>query len=281
MEDFKKCNSFSEMGRCLGYDYYNGYVKTEIIKFCQNNDIDPYEIIKQNKTPNKCLYCGKELEGKDRFRKKFCNSSCAASYNNKKRGPISVETRRKISDSLIIYNEGLDKTNHSPLKSKIPSDHICVVCGQNFKSKYRDAKYCSSRCRGNSEEIKEKLRQKVKERICNGTFSGWKSRNIVSYPEEFWMGVLFNNNIDYKHNFPFGKYFLDFYIEIGDRKIDLEIDGKQHEYADRSEKDVERDIFIKSKGVEVYRVKWNSINNDKGKIEMKEKIDDFLNYIKQ
>ena len=113
MEDFKKCNSFSEMGRCLGYDYYNGYVKTEIIKFCQNNNIDPYEIIKQNKTPNKCLYCGKELEGKDRFRKKFCNSSCAASYNNKKRGPISVETRRKISDSLIIYNEGFTRKMES------------------------------------------------------------------------------------------------------------------------------------------------------------------------
>ena len=93
------------------------------------------------------------------------------------------------------------------------------------------------------------------------------------------MGVLLNNNIEYKHNFPFGGYFLDFYIEINDRKIDLEIDGKQHEYSDRKEKDNERDIFITSENIEVYRIKWNSINSDKGKNEMKEKIDNFLKYI--
>lgn len=281
MENFEKCRSFSEMGRYLGFQYYNGYVKEEIIKFCFNNNIDPYEIIKQNKTPNKCLYCGKELEGKDRFRKKFCNSSCSASYNNKKRGPVKEETKRKTSESLIKYNESLGKADYTPFKSKIKHDHICIICGQPFKSKHKNVKYCSSKCANNSEEVKEKLRRKVKERMENGTFSGWKSRNIVSYPEEFWMGVLINNNIKYEHNYPFGGYFLDFYIEIDGRKIDLEIDGKQHEYVERREKDIERDTFVKSQGLEVYRIKWNSINNDNGKIEMKEKIDSFLNYIKQ
>jgi len=30
----------------------------------------------------------------------------------------------------------------------------------------------------------------------------------------------------------------------------------------------------------VYRVKWNSINNEKGKKEMKEKIDAFIDFYK-
>lgn len=72
---------------------------------------------------------------------------------------------------------------------------------------------------------------------------------------------------------------LDFYIDINGRKIDLEIDGNQHKR--QVEHDYIRDVFIKSQGIEVYRVEWNSINNDAGKIQMRSKIDAFLKYIKK
>ena len=75
--------------------------------------------------------------------------------------------------------------------------------------------------------------------------------------------------------------FLDFFIEKNGVKIDLEIDGKQHNYSDRIIKDKERDEFVSSNCIEIYRVSWNSINTEKGKIEMKEKIDDFLKFIYQ
>ena len=59
---------------------------------------------------------------------------------------------------------------------------------------------------------------------------------------------LKNNNIDFIPNKPLkhgnSNYFLDFYIEINNRKIDLEIDGKQHKYEDRIESDKVRDEFI-------------------------------------
>ena len=120
--------------------------------------------------------------------------------------------------------------------------------------------------------------------IKNGKHKGWQSRNIISYPEQFWIKVLDNNNIVYQREYKLyydniNKYFLDFYIEIGDRKIDLEIDGKQHNFEDRKYHDKIRDEYIKSQGIEVYRIKWNSINNEKGKQLMKEKIDKFLEYI--
>ena len=95
------------------------------------------------------------------------------------------------------------------------------------------------------------------------------------------MKVLENNNIKFKHNFPFGKYFLDFYIEISNRKIDLEIDGKQHKYPDRQESDIKRDKFVTTNDIEVYRIEWNSINTEDGKKIMKEKIENFLKYIKK
>ena len=124
-----------------------------------------------------------------------------------------------------------------------------------------------------------------KKEIEAGTFQGWKSRNILSYSEKFWINVLQNNLIDYKFNFPIkqengiNNWFLDFYIEINNRKIDLEIDGKQHNYEDRKESDIRRDIYIKSLGIEVYRIEWNEINSDKGKELMKEKINKFLKYL--
>lgn len=48
-----------------------------------------------------CKNCGNEfiVDSKTK-RKKFCNSSCSASFNNKKRGKLSDEHKRNISKSL-------------------------------------------------------------------------------------------------------------------------------------------------------------------------------------
>ena len=130
-----------------------------------------------------------------------------------------------------------------------------------------------------------KSKQIINNLIKEGKFKGWQSRNITSYPEKFWKEVLDNNDIKYEFNFPIKQdnnlynYFLDFYININNRKIDLEIDGKQHKYTNRQESDIKRDIYIKSKGIEVYRIEWNEINSDKGKLLMKEKINKFLEYL--
>ena len=71
--------------------------------------------------------------------------------------------------------------------------------------------------------------------------------------------MLDNNNIQYVLNKPIKRldghcYFLDFYIEVNDYMLDLEIDGKQHTYDDRVESDKRRDEYLTSVGYVVYRV---------------------------
>ena len=50
---------------------------------------------------SKCLFCDSEFETIDK-RKKFCNSSCAAQYNNKRRR-LKKSSKLKISKSLTNY----------------------------------------------------------------------------------------------------------------------------------------------------------------------------------
>ena len=220
---------------------------------------------------NKCLQCGKDTESK------FCSKSCAAKYNNVRRAPMSDETKQKISS-------GVKQTTKVKVKyESTPKYRCCVICGKIFErprlksGRLSCTKVCSNECHSqlkimNGKQTYEKVKSE-------GRFKGWQSRNITSYPERFWKRVLDNNNISYKFNYHFDKYFLDFYIEIDNRKIDLEIDGKQHKYQERFESDKVRDEFVKSQNIEVYRIDWNEINSAEGKNTMKNKIDRFLSFI--
>ena len=109
-----------------------------------------------------------------------------------------------------------------------------------------------------------------------GKHKGWKSRNITSYPERFWISVLKNNGLDFVREKPVNGYFLDFVIQKGEKMIDLEIDGKQHKYEDRKHHDKIRDKNLRDSGYIVYRIDWNEINSRFGKFKIKSKINQFL-----
>jgi very-short-patch-repair endonuclease len=263
----------------------------------KENRISEYNI-----NPNKCIFCDKIFEYEKKH-KKFCNSSCAAKYNNKNR-KVSDKTKFLIGSKLRGRKQteenknkirGEKNGNWKGGKYKIYGNIInykneysfernCVYCGNKFiakkisKDRTSRSKYCSKKCRDNhaSDKIKEKVKQ--------GTHNGWSTRNIISYPEQFFMTVLNNNNIKFKHNYPVNKknlglnsdynYFLDFFIE--DKNIDLEIDGKQHK--SRTEHDNFRDKILIENGYVVYRIKWKNINTKKGKEYIKNEIDKFLKF---
>lgn len=101
----------------------------------------------KKRTPNICLFCGKEISGKDRFRKKFCNSSCAASYNNTHRKHLTDEVKIKISKTLRSKSQTNSKRSNiylSDLENK--KQRICANCGKGLSN--TQMKFCSQSCAG-------------------------------------------------------------------------------------------------------------------------------------
>ena len=243
-----------------------------IIKYYINNMKREFEVI--------CKNCGKKftvIEEETKFPikgdKYFCCRSCANTRHHSKEvyQKISNTLHNGIKEHKYSFRNQYGEYNYGIRKC------TCEYCNKEFES-IKNKRFCSDECKYKSAGEKISLiRQKE---IQNGTFKGWQTRNIISYAEKFWIKVLDNNFIKYRKEYYFdNKYFLDFYIEINNRKIDLEIDGKQHKYLDRKEHDKTRDEYLKLKGIEVYRIEWNEIKSNKGKLLMKNKINKFIKYL--
>ena len=122
-----------------------------------------------------CLNCGKLITGSG---KKFCSSNCAATYNNLLRGGHSNETKEKIRNT-IISKYGVDKhtKNMMTQSHKSSIEHICVVCGNTFHSKRKDAKVCSKECKCKLQSIQSEEKH-IK-----------KYQEYLNNPENFFTGV--------------------------------------------------------------------------------------------
>lgn len=209
--------------------------------------------------------------------KRFDTRSCANGQIHTKewKSNISKGTKGKTSwykdgrSSLIIF---------------------CKECGRKLKYNNKSG-YCNRHFRDHvfsTDEYRKNLSSSVRRNVENGTHKGWQTRNIVSYPEKFFIDVLKNNQLFEKceMNKPISKsslglsgnenYFLDFFF--AEKMIDLEIDGKQHFYEDRIESDETRDAALTKNGYRVYRIKWKSINRPEGKAYIKTEIDNFLEF---
>ena len=117
----------------------------------------------------------------------------------------------------------------------------------------------------------------MKKSISNGIALGWKSQKKQSYPEIYWTNVLKSHNVNFEYQklVPKYRYFLDFEISLDNGlKIDLEIDGKQHD--DRKNNDELRDKRNRQLGYLIYRVKWNNVSTEIGQMKMQAKINQFF-----
>ena len=255
------------------FGYSNGKQKEKAIEVLEKNGFDLIFFDGKNKNAKYerilkiCPICQREfltLLGHKK-EKKACSISCSNSLNPKRiKNPNPVKKKR-------IY---IPVSN--PKSSKPKTEKECIICNSIFLGT-KKARTCSKEC---SNQLQRNI---MKEKVLKGEHKGWASRNISSYPEEFFKGVLENLQVSYEFNFPVPKsslgvrsssaYFLDFYIQIGQRKIDLEIDGKQHEYPDRKESDQERDSLLTKNGYEVYRIGWKNPVNDKNKDYIKGEIE--------
>lgn len=281
---------------------------------------------KQNLIQKKCKCCGSIIpydENTDAIKYKakvFCNSSCAATFNNRR--PHSEESKLKASKTALTkyYGENLElyeaklqikKEHRSRLRSsrnaiKYYSDGmingqdyvVCPYCdlrfsqiqikhlrlhSKTFEDLYiefgNDYKVISDTTYTKKINAGKESQQKL---IDTGVHQGWQSRKKISYAEKFWKKVLDNNNFEYEREFLINcyntHYFLDFRLQKGAKVIDLEIDGKQHTYPDHIAHDNTRDKNLSTLGYIVYRIPWNEINSEQGKLEMQNKINNFLDF---
>ena len=110
-----------------------------------------------------------------------------------------------------------------------------------------------------SEESKLKISKSMKlahkeSRAHNIGKSRWN--NEMSYPEKFFKKAVDNefDNTDYTMEYNVGLYSIDF-AWVND-KLAIEIDGQQHEKLEYKERDIRKDLKLKSEGWKVLRIKW-------------------------
>ena len=84
--------------------------------------------------PKRCSMCDKLIPYELRCNK-FCNSSCAAQYNNKNRTTTDARRKKLIEKLKKPYKEIY---NESPKE--------CIVCGQKIEYEKRNRKTCSDKC---------------------------------------------------------------------------------------------------------------------------------------
>ena len=217
-----------------------------------------------------CEKCGKIMTSKFGSGR-FCSRACA---NSREQTPELNLKRSKTSNRTKQHTISI--RHIQALNTYLDKPKVCPICNEiiSYKNRYKNT--CGK-------ETCEHLYRsyKAKKMHEEGRNKGWIKRNIISFPESFWIKVLDTNSISYKKQFKVvwpektKYYFLDFLIND---KIDLEIDGAQHLTEEHKIKDEERDNYVKSQGYIVYRIPWKGL---KEKDIINSQIKDLLDFIKQ
>ena len=253
-----------------------------------------YKILKKPNTT--CSLCGKQFykipsHRNSKSGKYFCSKKC---QNIAYKLHIVVSGKKPLLFNDKIPNTVFGKDRCRAVKKlKMYSDgRKCKKCGIQITNNNKSG-YCVKCLKTNSKYTKaEKVAMSKRAKILmrSGKIKPWQSRNKLSYPEKFFKKVLELNGIVFEGpNFvikqkdigvhdclPNSCYFLDF--KIGN--VDLEIDGKQHEYTDRKLYDKKRDYYLTNAGYCVYRIKWRSINTVEGKEYIRAEIRRLLDFLR-
>ena len=283
MHKCEQCGKEFDNGRALGGHISGAHNEEARLKHSKTLTLERISVTKQ------CENCGNDFEvkriinkdGSERISKKekrFCSYKCSNIR-------VFTEEQNKSKGKK-------GKENHYYIDGRSSIERYCTKCGKSIKSNNKSG-YCKTCFH---EEIPVKVTNEMREKVSKAQFAlvksgkhhGWSSRNKLSFPEQFFLEVLKNNDLikgrDFFINHPVSQeslglnnkkhYFLDFYFPS--IKLDLEIDGRQHE--DRIEYDKLRNKHLISNNYKVYRIKWKEILSKSGKKYIKNEIDKFIKY---
>lgn len=131
-----------------------------------------------------------------------------------------------------------------------------------------------------SEAFRKLCSDRMKERHRLGLAKTFQNRSKAkhSYPEEWFIGFLKNEfgyteNKEYKTEFPFYRFFLDF--AWPEKRLCIEIDGNLHRLEAQKSRDREKDKLLYDDGWQLLRLKWSYILKNKDLI--KSIVEKFLN----
>lgn len=147
-----------------------GWLKSRSTQQKQKED----RINKYNDNPIRCKQCGKPLSYEERH-KKFCNSSCAAKYNNTHRIIKTYKGKPIKRRQVIINNE----------KKLVKDRGNCINCGKPLEN--HQYKFCGSKCKG----------EYTKQTFLNQ----WKQGNHDGYIPNGQVSHFIKNYLFEKHNY--------------------------------------------------------------------------------
>ena len=90
-------------------------------------------------------------------------------------------------------------------------------------------------------------------------------RNMTPEERHLWYDFLKKLPVTVRRQHNIGNYIVDFYI--AEKKIVIEIDGKQHKNPEGKEKDAKRDVALSKRGIAVLRYSNNNIRNQFGYVK--------------
>ena len=193
-----------------------------------------------------CENCQNEHNGAYKSGR-FCSEKCSKGFSTKaKRKEINQQVSKKLKKDPLI--------------------RICQNCQNIFETKKKKQKFCSNSCslkdKWKNSQYKENMSKMStnlanKRHLNNDLSFGWQSRKEIkpSYPESVAIDFFISRNINFIREVKEGKYFIDFVIP---EKIAIEIDGQQHEK--RKQSDLNKDLYLKSRGWKIFRIKYPEQN---------------------
>ena len=112
--------------------------------------------------------------------------------------------------------------------------------------------------------------------MAQGTWKGWSGQGdqIRSYPESFIENKLIEAGIPYAFQKQVGRFKIDFALE--EKRIALEVDGKQHLRQKQKESDDRKDEWLEKQGWFVFRLPWQSIKTESGRKCIADRFNEFL-----
>jgi len=221
-------------------------------KYCKENQnhIEATGFKKYNKECEDlyCQYCHKHCKSENSL-----HSHEIRCKENPNRIHIAYNLE-KYNNSGNVWNKGLTKETDERVKN----------AAQAYSDKVKDGKIIPHmRGKHLSDEQKQILSIKRKEYLQNNpeAITGFKIRQNrkPSYAEQFIINIIEKEiiNKNYIREYKFHRYRLDF--AWPEEKLCIEIDGEQHEWKDRKERDLKKDNLLKNEGWKELRIKWKEM----------------------